>query len=135
MGIVIDTNVFIDIENGRCDVDGLARFKEYGDTYISVVTISELLLGVHLATDDSSRIRREAFVENIISAMPSLEFNKEVARVYSHIYSIFLKPRSKLGSNVHDLQIASTALAHGYPVLTSNVNDFKKIPGLTVLSL
>mgnify|MGYP001550274190 CR=1 FL=1 len=30
------------------------------------------------------------------------------------------------------MQIAATAIAHGYPVLTSNVADFKKIPGLDV---
>ena len=29
--------------------------------------------------------------------------------------------------------ITASALAHGYLVLTSNVDDFKKIPGLEVL--
>ena len=133
MGIVVDTNVFIDIENGRYDLEGLTKFTSYGDTFIAAVTVSELILGVHMAVDDATKIRREAFVESIIGAIPILAFTEEVARVYSHVYAVFLKPRNKLGSNVHDLQIASTALAHGYPVLTSNVDDFKKIPGLEVL--
>jgi len=133
MGIVVDTNVFIDAENGRYDLEELEKFSGYGDTFISAVTVSELCLGVHLASNDADRIRREAFVESIISAIPVLPFTEEVARVYAHVYAIFLKPRNKLGSNVHDLQIAATALAYGYPVLTSNMDDFKKVPGLEVL--
>ena len=127
MGIVVDTNVFIDIENGRYDLDGLMKFEKYGDTFIAAVTVSELIVGIHLADDEAIKIRREAFVESIISTVPVLAFTEEVARIYSQVYAIFLKPRSRLISNVHDLQIASTALLHGYPVLTSNVDDFKKI--------
>ncbi len=78
-------------------------------------------------------MRPEA-TESIISALPTFPFTEEVARVYSRVYAAFLKPRSKLESNVHDLQIAATALAHGYQVLASNVDGFKKIPGLEVLA-
>jgi tRNA(fMet)-specific endonuclease VapC len=61
-----------------------------------------------------------------------LEFNEEIVRVYAEIYSHFIKPRSKKEGNVHDLQIAATAIAYGYPVLTSNTADFRKIPGLKI---
>ncbi len=133
MGIIVDTNVFIDAENERYNLEELARYSDYGDTFISAVTVSELYLGVHLASNDATKIRREAFVESIVNTVPILAFTEEVAKVYSRIYAIFLKPRNKLASNVHDLQIAATALTHGYPVLTSNANDFKKVPGLEVL--
>ncbi len=43
--------------------------------------------------------------------------------------------RSKSSSNVHNLQIAATALAHGYPLLTSNIGDFEKIPGINILTI
>ena len=134
MGLIIDTNVFINVENGRYEMAELAKFSDYGDVYIAAITVAELYLGVHLATNDTTRIKREIFVESIVGGVPSLPFNEEVARVYSRLYSIFLKPRNKDGSNVHDLQIAATALAYGYPVLTSNIGDFKKIPGLEVLA-
>ena len=32
-----------------------------------------------------------------------------------------------------DLQIAATALVHGHEVLTRNVRDFARIPGLKVI--
>jgi len=134
MGLVIDTNFFIDIENKRLEPNKLNEFYEYGDAYIAAVTASELLVGVHLANSVENRIRRSAFVEGILGKISVLEFDEEVARSYAEIYTHFLKPRSKSATNVHDLQIAATALAHGFSVLTSNVDDFNKVPGLIVIT-
>lgn len=132
MGLVIDTNVFIDAENGRFDLSSLHEFSHYGDAYISAITVSELLTGIHLARNADTRVKRSAFVQGIIGNLPILDFNEPVARTYVEIYSLFIKPRSKKEGNVHDLQIAATAITYGYPVLTSNTSDFKKIPGLIV---
>ena len=85
-----------------------------------------------MAKNKDIQVRRSAFVEAIIGEIPVLDFNEKIARVYAEIYSHFIKPRSKKEGNVHDLQIAATAIAYGYPVLTSNTTDFNKIPGLTV---
>lgn len=133
MGLVIDTNVFIDVENGRVDLNSLDSFSDYGDAYIAAITVSELLTGVHLAKSANIRIQRSAFVEGIIAKMPVLEFNEEVARCYGDLYAHFLRPRAKASTNVHDLQIAATCIAHGYAVLTSNVADYKKVPGLEIV--
>lgn len=133
MGLVIDTNIFIDAENGRLDLSNLDDFSDYGEAYIAAITISELLTGVHLAKTTDIRIQRAAFVEGIIAKIPVLEFNEEVARCYGELYAHFLKPRAKANTNVHDLQIAATCIAHGYAVLTSNVTDYKKVPGLKII--
>lgn len=134
MGIIIDTNIFIDAENKCFNLEDLEQFSKYDGTFIAAITVAELYLGVHLAPNDATRIRREIFVDQIIKVVPTLPFAEEVAKTYSRIYSIFIKPRSKLGSNVHDLQIAATALTFGYPLLTCNSSDFKKSPGLEVLN-
>ena len=134
MGLVIDTNIFIDAENSRFDLSSLATFSHYGDAYIAAITISELLVGVHLARSAGARIKRSAFAEAIITNIPVLEFSEEVARTYAEVFANFVKPRSRKEGNVHDLQIAATAIAYGFPVLTSNMKDFKKIPGLRVES-
>ena len=133
MGLVIDTNVFIDAENGRLDLGSIVSLSDYGDAYIAAVTVSELLTGVHLARTSTIRIQRSAFVEGIIANIPVLEFNEEVARCYGELYALFLKPRAKANTNVHDLQIAATCIAHGFTLLTSNVADFKKVPGLEIV--
>jgi len=133
VGLVIDTNVFIDVENGRVDLNSLDSFSDYGDAYIAAITVSELLTGVHLAKSANIRIQRSAFVEGIIAKIPVLEFNEEVARCYGDLYAHFLRPRAKASTNVHDLQIAATCIAHGYAVLTSNIADYKKVPGLEIV--
>jgi len=131
--IVVDTNVFIDAENGRLDLSQLDFLSEKSHVYIAAITVSELLVGVHLAKTTGIRIQRSAFVEGIIAKIPVLEFNEKVARCYSELYAHFLRPRAKTTGNVHDLQIAATCIAHGCSVLTSNISDFKKIPGLKVI--
>ncbi len=130
MGIVIDTNIFIDAENGRLD---LFKLNSSDEVFMAAITVSELLMGVHLAKNSNIRLRRLAFVEGIISNVSVLDFDESVARCYSELYSHFLKPRSKDGSNVHDLQIAATCISYGYSVMTSDVDDFKKIPGISIL--
>ncbi len=132
MRIVIDTNVFIDAENGRLSLHKLDTLSHYGDAYIAAITVSELLTGVHLAKSAGQRIQRSAFVEGIIARIPVLGFDEEVARCYGELYAHFLKSRTKASSNVHDLQIAATCIAHGFPILTSNAADFKKVPGLEI---
>jgi predicted nucleic acid-binding protein len=132
MGLVIDTNVFIDAENGRFDLTALNDYTEYGEAFISAITVSELLTGVHMAKNTAIRIKRSAFVDAVLSGVPALDFTEEVARTYAELYAHFLKKRTKPSSTVHDLQIAATAITYGYAVLTSNVNDFKKVPGLIV---
>ena len=130
MGLVIDTNVFINAENDRFDLDTLAQYANYGEAYIAAVTVSELLTGVHMAKTTAIRVKRSAFVEGVLNGVPVLDFTEEVARTYAELYAHFLKKRAKPSSTVHDLQIAATAITFGYAVLTSNVGDFKKIPGL-----
>ena len=132
MGLVIDTNVLIDAENGRVNLNDL-DFSDYGDAFIAAITVSELLTGVHLAKTPDSRIQRSAFVEGIIAHIPVLAFNEEVARCYGELYAHFLKSRARANANVHDLQIAATCIAYGCSLLTNNVADYKKVPGLNIV--
>lgn len=132
MGIIIDTNVLIDAEQGRIDLSKIPLMEAHDGAFISVITIAELLAGVHMAKDADERIKRSAFVQHMISKIPSLNFDHSVASAYSELYTYFLKSR-KSAPSIHDLQIAATAIAHGYTVLTSNKADFNKIPGLKVI--
>ena len=134
MGLIIDTNVFIDAEQHRLVLKELTVLSEYGEAYIAAITVSELLAGVHLAKTVDARIQRSAFVEGVLSAIPCLPFEETVARTYAELYAHILQsnPRIQRLPNVHDLQIAATAITNGFAVLTKNVQDFKKVPGLKI---
>ena len=110
-----------------------AQWQSYGDAYISSVTITELLIGVHRANTEERRIKRSAFVEHIIGSLTSLVFGEEEARVYAQILKNLFDQGITLG--VHDMLIGATAIANGYPVLTMNESDFKRITGLEVIKV
>ncbi len=101
------------------------------DAFISVITVSELLVGVHRATTPQRRAKRAAFVEAILSRIPAISFTSEVERVHAEIFSELSKQGNMIGA--HDLLIAATALAHGYPVMMGNTSEFNRVAGLRVI--
>jgi len=98
---------------------------------ISVITVSELLHGAHRASGDRWA-RRRAFVEHVIAAFEPIPITESVARVHAEVWSELARRGEVLGAN--DLWIAATALAHGLGVATRNATDFRRVPGLRVLT-
>ncbi|HET9112280.1 MAG TPA: PIN domain-containing protein [Burkholderiales bacterium] len=130
MGLIIDTNVLIRAERSRASID-FRQWEAHGDVFISAVTCSELLAGVHKADTIERRIKRAAFVEAVLDAFPVLVFDKEVARVHAQLMTTFPKAMSV---GAHDLIIGATGIKHGFPVLTANAEEFSRMAGLTVLA-
>lgn len=129
MGLLFDTNVLIRAERGNRLPDWSAWHDE-GDACLAAISASELLGGVHHADNETRRVRRAAFVEAILAAVPVLPFDLETARVHAQLRASM--PRGvKIGA--HDLLIAATAAQHGLAVLTANVREFGRIPGIRVL--
>ena len=127
-GLLIDTSVLIDAERGG---SALGALPSEGERAISVITVSELIHGVHLATSDAVRIRRQVVVEAILEAFEPLPITAQTGRVHAQIWA-HLEARGELVA-AHDLWIAATALACGLTVATANPGDFTRVPGLAVL--
>lgn len=69
MGLILDSNVLIQAEqNSRTDL--FAQYAAYGNAYISAITVSELLVGVHLANSEARRNQHKAFVEGVLNLFP-----------------------------------------------------------------
>jgi predicted nucleic acid-binding protein len=126
MGLLIDTDVWVLAEKSGAGLS-LARWAHYGGAYMSAVTASELLVGVERANTAQRRAQRGAFVENLLSSIPVLEFSLPVSR--THARMIAALPKS-VTATAHDALIAATAVHHGYALLTRNVVDFKIFAGL-----
>lgn len=131
MGLMLDTSVFVQFERTGQAID-FSRWEDYGDVYISAITASELLVGVHYGKSEARRNKRSAFVEAILARIPILGFDIEEARVHSSLFAKLSKKGQNIGA--HDLLIAATALVHDCAVLTGNVSEFKRIPGLKTLA-
>lgn len=131
MGLVLDSGIFIKAEHADNPLD-FNKWQKYESVCISAITVSELLVGVHRAVDSAQQLKRSAFVEAILAKIPALSFDEEVARIHAELYSFLSKKGKLIGA--HDLIIAATALSHGCALLTENIIEFKKVPGLEVLS-
>lgn len=130
MGLIIDTNIFVQSERGRRAID-FSKWGEYGEAAISVVTASELLVGVHRAQTEGQRTRRLAFVTAVLSDFPTIAFTMEVARVHAELFALLAGQGRQIGA--HDLIIAATAQTYDCAVLTLNTEEFQRIPDLIVV--
>jgi len=130
MGLIFDSSVLIYLERNLQNVEKIIAGKEEEPYGISVITVSELLHGVHRADSEKRRLEREAFVERVIELFPAYPFDLNAARIYARIWANLVKKGIALGA--HDLMIGSTAVSLGFSVITTDIRDFEKIPGLKI---
>jgi tRNA(fMet)-specific endonuclease VapC len=98
-----------------------------GDACISVVTYGELLKGAEKSQQPAAA---RAAVERMISLLPVMPLDEEVAVEYAHIAAWLERKGTPIGGN--DLWIGAHALALGLTVVTNNEREFKRIPKLKV---
>jgi tRNA(fMet)-specific endonuclease VapC len=127
---LLDTSVLIDAERSG---QALQRIPDEEEQLISVITASELLHGIHRARDDSVRMRRQAFVEQLLSAFEVVSITVDVARIHAEIGARLQDAGEVIGA--HDLWIAASALTRGLRVATLNAKELARVPGLSVLAL
>jgi len=123
---LLDTSVFIADETGRA----LRTDRLPDEAAISVVTLAELTLGVHLATAEDVRARRLATVNAVRSAYVALPIDENVAAAFAELVAGARRIGRRL--KVQDAWIAATARAHEVAVCTQDA-DFDDLPGLVVV--
>jgi tRNA(fMet)-specific endonuclease VapC len=129
VAVLIDTDVLVDLERGVANPT-VEQAMGNEDRAISVITVSELLHGVHRARG-AQRSRRAAFVEHLLAELAAVPITDTVARVHADVWARLATRGEVIGA--HDLWIAATALAHGLGVATGNASEFERIPGLRVI--
>jgi tRNA(fMet)-specific endonuclease VapC len=132
MGVLIDSSVLIKYERGRLDLEERLAHRAEEEFFLSVVTVSELLHGVHRARDSSLRARRSAFVEAVFERFPLLLVDLATARIHAQIWADLSAQGTIIGP--HDLWLAAACLAHGLGIATANLREFGRVPGLSVES-
>ena len=128
MGTLIDSSVLVALERRTRPVRDILAEQAEQLFFISAMTASELLHGVHRAATADQRVRREAFVERLLSTLPVIPFDLAVARSHARLWAELAARGAIVGQ--HDLIIAATALAYGHKVATFDRRSFPKIPGL-----
>jgi tRNA(fMet)-specific endonuclease VapC len=128
MGLILDTSVLI-----RAERKGLADpLKDLAPDTISVITVSELLVGLNRASKEF-RARREGFIAGLIDELEIFPMTLEIAHVHARLAADLAVRGLTIGA--HDLIIAATALHLGWAVKTGNEREFRRVDGLKVLPL
>lgn len=130
MGILIDASILIDAERGRLDLAPYVAARADEEAFLSVVTASELLHGVHRATRPDVRARRSAYVEGLLERFPLLPVDLASARAHALLWAELRQAGTLIG--LHDLWLAATCLAHGLTMITADGRDFERVPGLAL---
>jgi tRNA(fMet)-specific endonuclease VapC len=128
-GILLDSSIIIAAQRRTLEL-GAVTAGRLDLTHLSVITASELLHGVHRADTPRRQLTRSAFVEAVLAAFPILELDLNVARVHAKLWADLAGTGALIGA--HDLWIAATALAHSLTLLSTNLRDFGRIPGLVL---
>lgn len=131
MGVIIDSSILIAWKRGHLDPNQLITGHEHEPFFLSVITVSELLHGVHRATDEPIRLRRSAFVENVLSNFPIIDIDPAVARVHAKLLAELSSEGRAIGIN--DSWIAATCLAYSYALATVNIREFSRVPMLAII--
>jgi predicted nucleic acid-binding protein len=129
MGVLIDASTLIEIERGRIELERHLGGRG-DDFFVSVVTASELLHGVHRAVDPGIRARRSAWVEALLERFPLLPVDLASARVHARLWADLAARGEMIGA--HDLWLAAQCVAQGLSLVTANLREFARVPALIV---
>lgn len=128
MGLILDSSVLIAAERKRFDLNAFIEAEAaMMPIFLSCITVSELLHGVHRAKPEY-RNRREGYVEAMLENTPSLPMDLPCARRHAELWATLEMEGVRIGA--HDMLIAATCLRYGHRLATLNESEFKRVGGL-----
>lgn len=122
--MTLDSNIIIAYLGGDSIViETLLRWKEEGRVIFlpAVVEVEVLSFG-----DFTSEEKRHT--EEFLESLNFVTLDRNTARLTANI-------RNKFGIKFPDAAVAATALITHTPVVTRNVRDFKKIIGISIVTI
>ena len=127
---LLDTNVLIALARARpsaVDERVLARFRAtpLAEMSVSSVTVAELWYG---AVNSADPARRLAVWRRLLDQLTVAGLDRRGGEIAGRLRHALR--HAPIGER--DLFIAATALAHGCGVVTANVREFSRVPGLAV---
>lgn len=126
----LDTCICIDFLRGRMPY-AYEMFKHTDPRLFAIPSIveAELLLGAEKSANPS---KRRQTVEEFLLSFQVLPFDHRCAYAYAKLQSTLEREGRRIGPN--DLIVAATALANECTLVTNNVEEFKRVPGLPLES-
>lgn len=134
MGILIDTCIWIDVEQGLLTPEQVSAVSGERPVYLSPVTLAELRQGAELAPDPGIRQKRLRTWRRM-HRKPVIPIDAGTAEVFGELAAhLVADGRRRHRTRVQDLWIASQAVQHGLELMTRNRQDFADIPGVDLIA-
>jgi tRNA(fMet)-specific endonuclease VapC len=125
---LLDTDICIEALRRRSEaLFRHLRAHSPDELAISVITESELHFG---AFNSASPERNAAAVEAFLQPFSILAFGREYVPIYARLRSTLERAGSRIGNL--DMLIAAQAVALRLTVVTNNLREFRRVPGLRV---
>lgn len=122
---LLDTNIVIYVIKRR-PLQVLEVFnRHHGRMAISSITLAELAHGVEKSSDPS---RNLGVVEDFVSRLTVLPYDDRAAWQYGNIRAVLETLGQPIG--VNDLHIAAHARSNGLTLVSNNLREFERVPGL-----
>ncbi len=122
---LLDTNIVIYVIKQR-PIEVLAMFnKQHNRMAVSAITLAEL---VHGAEKSQFPTRNLEVVEDFCSRLITLPYGDTAAYHYGSIRAALEKTGQTIG--VNDLHIAAQARSQGLTLVSNNLREFERVPGL-----
>jgi tRNA(fMet)-specific endonuclease VapC len=128
MGLILDTSFIIAAERE-------SRHRQSGPAHAFLKVHAEetfcitFTVAGELACGDSASALHAW--RQLCKPFPILPWTIDIAWQYGESFRQLKRTGQLIGTN--DLWIAATALAHGMPVVTRNVEEFQRVAGLSVV--
>lgn len=124
---LLDTNIVIYVIKRRPAAVREAFNRHHGRMAISAVTLAELMHGAERSSDPP---RNLAVVEDFCSRLAVLPYDEKAAAHYGSIRAVLESLGQTIG--VNDLHIAAHCRSEGLALVSNNLREFKRVPGLMV---
>jgi len=123
--MTIDANIIIAYLAGEHEViETLSKFRKEGKILLLPTIVEAEVLSFSNWTKEEYTATEAFLAENFTS----ISFD-------SHIAKVAAKIRREAKLKFPDAAIAATALFTNTPLITRNIRDFKKVPGLSLLKI
>lgn len=127
--LLFDTTFLIDADRTGEALDDV--IDDDDDVAVAAITVAELRVGV-LLSRGKRRAARHAFVDDVLEAIPILNYDVDVAAAHAELLVHVRTAGQPRGA--HDLLIAATSRASGRTIVTADVAAFKDLPGVQTRS-
>jgi tRNA(fMet)-specific endonuclease VapC len=124
---LLDTNMVIYTVKNRPDQVREAFNQHEGQMAISSVTWGELIYGVERSSQPK---RNLADIESMAARLEILAFDEKAANHFGQIRSELYRIGQPIGP--YDMMIAGQARSSGLILVTNNVKEFDRVPGLMI---